>query len=274
MLGGQLKVEAPALQGELDSAMDLGLAMAISAAVAVAAWRLRALSVDGAIAATAIGAAILTPLGWAGLAVLGTFFGSSTLVSRLATIARDAGREADRETRDARQVLANGGVAALGALAEFRTPGLGLWLVTIGLAAAGGDTWATALGSLSPRPPRDLLTWRQVRAGQSGGVTWFGSSGGLLGAALVGLAASAVGGSGRLFLTAALTGAGAMLIDSGLGSALQARFRCESCGEDTEQRRHRCGSATIPTRGIRWIDNDTVNAMASGCAVAAGLLLW
>ena len=274
MLGGQLKVESATLQGELDSAMQFGMAATISCGVAVAAWRLKALSADGAIAAIMVGTAVLTSLGWAGLGVLGTFFVSSTVVSRLAMAARGGEGPEDRETRNARQVLANGGFAALGALAEFRTPGLGLWLATVGLAAAGGDTWATALGSLGPRPPRDLLTWRRVRPGQSGGVTWFGSSGGLMGAALIGLAAIAAGGPPRLFLTAALVGAGAMLLDSGIGSGLQARYRCDTCGEETEQRRHRCGTTTVQTRGIRWLDNDVVNALASGCAVATGWLLW
>ncbi len=254
--------------------MHLGLAAAISAGVAFASWRLRALSADGAGAATLIGTTVLAALGWPGLAVLGTYFVSSTVVSRLATAARGNEGDAARETRDARQVLANGGFAAAGALAEFRAPGLGLWLATIGFAAAGGDTWATALGSLSPRPPRDLLTGRQVVAGRSGGVSWFGSSGGLLGAAMIGLAASAVGAPPRLFLAAALTGAGAMLLDSALGSGLQARFRCESCGEETELRRHGCGRTTTLVRGIRWLDNDAVNALASGFAIAVGLALW
>lgn len=254
--------------------MHPGLGLAISAAVALASWRLGALAGRGAIAATLVGTAVLAPLGWPGLVILGTFFVSSSVVGRLAATARNDREELARETRNARQVLANGGFAALGALAEFRTPGLGLWLATIGFAAAGGDTWATALGSLSPRPPRDLLRWRQVPAGRSGGVTWFGSSGGLLGAALVGLAASTVGAPPRLFLAAALVGGGAMLLDSALGSALQGRFRCERCGEETERAVHRCGAPTTPVGGLRWLDNDVVNAVATGCAVLVGWLLW
>lgn len=252
--------------------MNPAAAFGLAALVAAAAWRLRALSPSGAAAATLVGTAVLWPLGSGGLLVLGTFFVSATAVSRVALDA--AGRSPDREVRDARQVVANGGFAALGALAEFQAPGLGLWLCGIGLAASGGDTWATALGSLSPRPPRDILRWVPVEPGTSGGITWFGCSGGAAGAALIGLASLVAGGPPRLFLTAAVVGTGAMLFDSVLGSLVQARFHCPACDRPAEQAVHRCGTTTQLVRGAAWFDNDLVNAVASGAAVAAGWALW
>lgn len=254
--------------------MPLLFALTISAVVAALGWWRRALSVDGAVAATAVGTAIVSHTGPAGLAVLGTFFLGSTFVSRVASRIDPASDQARTEVRDARQVLANGGVAAVGALAERWTPGLGLWLVTIALAAAGADTWSTGFGRLSPRAPRDIVTRQPVLAGTSGGVSWFGTTGGLVGATLIGLVAATVSGQWPLYLAATIIGFLAMLIDSVLGSRWQARFHCSRCGLATERRRHDCGTPTERTRGWAWLDNDAVNATATLFAGVLGALTW
>lgn len=254
--------------------MPIFLAAGVAAGISTVAWLLRALTGRGAVAAAVIGTLILWPAGWPGCAVLGTYFGLTTLVSRLAAAVGRPSEQTARERRDARQVVANGGAAALGALLEFRTPGAGIWVVTIGLAGAAADTWATAFGSLSPRPPRDLLRLRRVAPGTSGGVTWFGSSGGVTGAAMVGLAGTVVTGSESLFLVAAVAGSAAMLLDSALGSALQAGYHCPRCDTATELPIHTCGGTTTLARGLRWLDNDLVNASATTFATLAGTVAW
>jgi len=250
------------------------LALAISGLVAGLGWRLRALSADGAVTAVAIGLAILTFIGWPGLAILGTFFLTSTFVSRVAAAADPGSEQAKTEIRDRWQVLANGGAAAAGALAEPVVSGLGIWLVSIILAAAGGDTWATAFGRMSPRPPRDLLTRVRVPPGTSGGVTWFGTTGGLMGATVIGLVAASVTGYWPLYFAAAAIGFGAMLFDSVLGSAVQARFHCGRCDQPTERRIHDCGAPASWKRGWRWLDNNAVNAVTTVVAGLVGLAAW
>ena len=89
--------------------------------------------------------------------MLAAFFVSSSALGRLAP---GAGRRSTRRAsrRDPRQVAANGGPAALGALLGLHgTPTLGLWIVTGSLAAAAADTWATSIGGWSRTPPRQLL---------------------------------------------------------------------------------------------------------------------
>lgn len=250
------------------------LALTIAAAVSWLGWWRRALSADGAVAATGIGLAILFFTGFDGLAVLGTFFVGSTFVSRVASQVEPTSDQAQTERRDRWQVLANGGAAAGGALAELLVGGLGLWLVTIGLAAAGSDTWSTAFGRLSPRAPRDLITRRPVPPGTSGGVTWFGTTGGLVGATLIGLVGATVSANWRLYLAATGLGFGAMVIDSFLGSKWQARFSCPRCEVGTERRHHDCGTATRHARGWPWLDNNGVNAVATAIAVLLGLMAW
>ncbi|MGH7522676.1 MAG: DUF92 domain-containing protein, partial [Gemmatimonadales bacterium] len=72
----------------------------------IRAWGLgtRGLTRRGAVAAVAVGLATLVGFGWRGLLLLLAFFVSSSLLSK-------------PTTRNAWQVFANGGVAALAALA-------------------------------------------------------------------------------------------------------------------------------------------------------------
>lgn len=256
--------------------MPVALAALITGLVSLTAWRLGALTRSGAIAACGVGVLILGATGWPGLAVLGVYFGSSTAVGWLGGGGRAGNGDRAREVRDHWQVLANGGAAGLVAPLEQPVPGLGFWLVTVTLAAAAADTWATGLGALSPRPPRDILRGVRVAPGTSGGVTWFGSSGGLVGAALVALAAvvSRPDAGARLYLAAVGVGFLGMALDSVLGSSAQARFHCVACDRETEDPVHGCGALSEHRRGWRWLNNDGVNAVTTGAVAALGALAW
>ena len=206
--------------------------------------------------------------GWEGGGVLAAFFVSSSLVSRWAPA--PPGLDPKGERRDHRQVLANGGVAAAGALLGLRNPELGVWLLTSALAAAAADTWATAFGARSAAPPRLILGGRVVLPGTSGGITPLGSAGGAAGAILVAAVGAIPAGVPALFPVAALVGFGGMVLDSVLGAAAQGRFRCVECAERSEWPVHRCGRPTTHEGGLVWLDNDGVNlTAATGAAVVA-----
>jgi uncharacterized protein (TIGR00297 family) len=253
--------------------MAPALAVAVSLAVAGAAWRSGALTQGGGAAAALVGTAILWRTGWSGGLVLGIFFLSSTLVGLLAG-RRPTASDARGERRDEIQVLANGAAAAAGALAGPLGRGVGLWIVTAALAAAAADTWATSIGALSRTEPRDLVRRRRVPRGTSGGVSTIGTAAGVAGALLVAAAGAAGGGATRLLLWGTLIGTGGMLLDSLLGATVQARFECPACGAASERRRHGCGVPTRLVEGWRWLDNDGVNALTTLFAGLAGALAW
>ncbi len=248
------------------------LAAAVSAIVAAVAWRSGTLTVSGAWAAWGVGSLVLMGTGWEGGAVLAAFFVFSNLVERGAP--RPTAVEPKGERRDHRQVVANGGVAALGALAAGHAPELGIWLVTGSLAAAAADTWATAVGGRSRRPPRLLWTGRQVPAGTNGGVTWVGSAGAAAGALLVAAAGAVGAGEPLLLPVATLIGFAGMLVDSALGAAIQGRFRCPTCDRSSERRVHHCGTVTVPQGGLPWLDNDLVNLTATAIAGGLSFAAW
>jgi uncharacterized protein (TIGR00297 family) len=178
------------------------------------------------------------------------------------------------DRRDAWQVYANGGPAALAAAMFGWDIGLRLWLVTASLAAAAADTWATSLGTRSRVPPRLLWSGHQVPPGTSGGVTLAGSIGAAVGALLVATTGAVVSGRPLLAAVGTLIGFLGMLADSAVGGTLQGRFYCTRCSQPSEWRLHRCGSATVRTGGLAWMTNDVVNFIATGLALGGAALVW
>jgi uncharacterized protein (TIGR00297 family) len=224
------------------------------------------LTPDGLAAALGIGAAVWWGLGWRGAALLVAFFISGSLLTQLATGRRGGAR------RTARQVLANGGVAAVGAL-------FGSWPAAAGaLAAAAADTWATEIGSFSPFPPRLITTWARVTKGTSGGITALGTAGGVAGA----FAMAALGhllpphGAGRSPVVGvallAAAGVAGMLTDSGLGATAQGLYECGACAARSERADTVCHEPVRLIRGWRWLDNDAVNLAATLVGAALSLL--
>ena len=88
--------------------------------------------------------------------------------------------------RNAFQVAANGGLFAVLAYRAGAAPESTYGVAAAGaLAAASADTWATELGTLWGRHPRSIVSWRPLRPGMSGAVTFVGTLGGVAGAVLI-----------------------------------------------------------------------------------------
>jgi uncharacterized protein (TIGR00297 family) len=175
--------------------------------------------------------------------------------------------------RDAIQVAANGGVFALAAIGYWVSPGPTWQAAGLGaLAASAADTWATEVGSLASGLPRSILSGNPVPVGTSGGVTAIGFAASLAGALFVTLCAWIARWPAPLLIAAAASGLVASVVDSVLGASLQARFWCASCDAETERRRHHCGTATSFRRGVPWMDNDAVNALATASGAALAVL--
>jgi uncharacterized protein (TIGR00297 family) len=247
---------------------------ALFAAIAAAvAYRARALTAGGALAAFAVGTVVFASGGWPAAAVLFAFFLPSTILSRIGKDRKRAlSGAAATSVRSAWQVLANGGVAALCALLAASS-GASFTVAFAGaFAAASADTWGSELGMLSQRPPVSILTLRPLRPGMSGGVTLLGLAATLGGASCVALVAAMV--RAAPFGAVALGGIAGALIDSALGASLQARRWCPACSCEAETRRHYCGSATTLRSGESWLENDGVNFAATLCgAIVAAILV-
>jgi uncharacterized protein (TIGR00297 family) len=254
--------------------VNLVLAAAIAVAVALLAVTAGTLTPRGGGAAAAVGTAVFWTAGWAGAAALLLFFLSSSAVSHILPDPAARSGEAKGGRRDAGQVLANGGTAALAGLIAAGRPTLAVWAVTASLAAAAADTWATAVGATSPHLPHHIMSGAPMVAGQSGGVTLRGAMAAVLGASIVAAAAAWVAQDLRLLVAATAVGWVGMVVDSAVGATIQGRFTCPACAVDTERTIHRCGTRTTPIGGWPWLTNDGVNAIATGSGALLGALAW
>lgn len=226
---------------------------ALSVGVAAAAYRRTALTRSGAWAATVTGV-VLVLAGWRWLALVGAFFVTSSILTRLEAPAAGSRRSKDRGGRGWQQVAANGGIAmaaaALSALTGWRE---GFSVAAGAMAAATADTWATELGRWSRTPPRLITTGASVVPGISGGVTVTGTLASAAGALFIAAVALALDGGThtdagaipwRLTWPAwiALAGFTGSLFDSVLGATIEGRRP--------------------------WLDNDVVNLAATSWGAA------
>ncbi len=250
----------------------------LSSAIAALAFRRRALSSSGALAAAAVGTVIYAGGGGVWFAALGAFFVTSTLLGRVGAAAKErTKREFDKgDTRDAWQVLANGGVAAVAALAMLVAPDARWLYAFVGaLATANGDTWATELGILARGEPRSIVTGRRVPRGTSGAVSALGLFATVAGALVV--AAVACVGAGRpwrLLLAGVVAGTAGALVDSLLGATVQEAFFCRGCARECESARHHCGAEAERRRGVVGFGNDLVNFAATLAGAVVGAALY
>lgn len=254
----------------------------LGALIGTLAWRAGALSASGAWAAALTGGLIFGAGGLPWAVLLLAFFISSSALSRVFASRKVELKEkfSKGSRRDWAQVLANGGLGALLALAHAALPGeTWPWVAFSGaMAAVNADTWATEMGVLSTRMPRLITNGKPVERGASGGVTLLGSLAALVGAASIALlAALFTPGGSWVVLTAAilLGGLAGAAIDSLLGATLQGIYYCPDCCKETERHpRHTCGAHTRPVRGWRWLNNDLVNFACSLGGAVMALAAW
>lgn len=249
----------------------LALGLAIAAALAAAAWRLRLLAPSGALAAVLLGGLTFGLGGLPAAIVLVAFFASSSALTRLFSKRKKALAKTFSKggRRDWVQVLANGGPAllALGLGAADWLPQAVAWPAFVAaLAGATADTWATELGVLSPGQPQLITTGQRVPKGTSGGVSLVGSLAAAAGALLIALVAGLVGAGfmhPSFLLSVLLAGVLGSYFDSLIGATVQAIYYCPDCKKETEQHPlHSCGAATTRRRGWAWMSNDWVNFLS------------
>ncbi|MGJ7912131.1 DUF92 domain-containing protein [Neobacillus sp. LXY-1] len=237
---------------------------------------LHSLSRSGGVAAILVGIAVYVGFEAKGLLVLGAFFVSSSLWSTYKSSSKKKIEEKLEKgsARDWRQVVANGGAAALFSLFYYvhNDP---TWLIGFlaSISSSNSDTWASEIGSLSKRDPIFIRTFKPVDKGTSGAISNLGTIAAIAGAlfiAFLGL---------RLFSLSIYTaliifsfGFFGNVIDTLIGAFYQKVYICHTCGIQTEKKSH-CGKATEMFKGFWFVDNDMVNFL-SGFLAAIIAMFW
>jgi uncharacterized protein (TIGR00297 family) len=261
------------------SIYQLALGLLLAALVSWLGYRAGTLQRSGAYASILIGTLIFGFGGWRAAILILFFFVSSSIMTRFKADRKDALQRNYEKggRRDAGQVLANGGVAAL-LVTLYALTQSSLWLVGFvgSMAVATADTWATEIGVLSPDRPCLILNGSVVPRGTSGGVTRLGYLATTLGALGIGALGLLLTGEPDIVIYGLVGGLVGATIDSLLGARLQAMYFCPVCEKDTESTpEHNCGAKTVFQRGWRWMNNDVVNFLATctGAVTSVGLAL-
>jgi uncharacterized protein (TIGR00297 family) len=259
-------------QGELHL-LPAVVALPFAAVFVALTVRRHWLTLGGAVAAALLGVWVILFQGLLWLTPLMVFFVGSTLLGKLL---RARGRGDDRasdskhgQPRDAMQVFANGGIYGLAA--ALLPTADAQFIMALSMTAATADTWASEIGIALKGRTYDIIGLRPVPVGLSGGVSVGGTLGAALGALLLALVSAVLMDpiESSLGLTALLTGLGlaSMLLDSVLGSLVQAKYRAPSgVLQDTD------AEGAMLVRGAAWVSNDAVNLLSN--VVVAGFALW
>ena len=215
---------APSEMWHADSGPRLGLVLGITAAFALAGYLVRGVSRSGAVAGAGVCFALFWGAGPGAFLGLLSLFGLTWAATRTGKRNREA---AEREARNASQVLANVGVAALCAVVYgfLREPWL-LLAMAAALAEPAADTVSSECGQAFSQRVFLITNLERVEPGTDGGVSVAGTLSGAVAAFLV----SAVCGWGcglpqKWIWVSTAAGIVGMVADSYLGALLERRGR-------------------------------------------------
>jgi uncharacterized protein (TIGR00297 family) len=178
--------------------------------------------------------------------------------------------------RDVAQVIVNFAVAVIAIiLGKILSNEIFLVAYAVSLTECLADSLASDVGVLSQKDPIDICRMKRIKRGLSGGVSLLGTVSALLGCVAMSLISMIFWGFDlKYFLAILAVPMIGILIDSVLGSLVQAKYQCTECGKFTEKAVH-CGKPTRHSGGLRIINNDAVNIISnfSSAAIAALFLL-
>ena len=244
----------------------------LSFIMAQGAFSLRVLTSDGALAAFVLGVFVFGIGGWKFMIPLAAFFVLSSLLSRIGKKSKKDQRQSfgKESERDMVQVYANGGIPLILTIWWLYNPSDIIYFAYLSsVVAATADTWATEIGFFSPYVPRDIVTFRKVASGASGGVTFLGSVGGLLGATVIAASAWFFIQDLKVLSLVIAVGFAANVFDSILGATVQASYTCGGCSKRVEVAHH-CDEPATLISGSKFINNDTVNLF---CTLSGGAII-
>ncbi len=230
----------------------LPAAAAANVLLAIAGWRLNAVTAGGALTGAAIGTTIALGSGWGAWWVLVVMFAVVVATTR-AGQARKTSLGIDEPHRGRRgpgNAIANAGLAAGAASVHLMTGSdlAQVWAIA-SLVTSGSDTVASEIGKAYGNPTWHLLQWRRVPPGTTGGISAAGTVAGALSAAA--LTALAI----TLQIVDAVAGTGIILAATIAGIVE--------------------GVVAGPLESGRVVDNDGINLLggAIGAAVAVAWVL-
>jgi len=212
------------------------------------------LTLSGAAAALWMALVLYSTGGYKAFIAPGIFLISGSLLSKLNP------HPDEKDGRDAKQVFANGIVGAAFMIAYSITgqnSSLAAAIISFGISMS--DSVSSELGVYFKRSTYDILSFKKMEPGVSGGISLPGTLAALAGAILIALSAMYLYHfSSAVFLWISLAGFTGMLADSILGSWLQVKYSFPG-GHASDKPL----PGTIQVKGYNWCGNNTVNFISN-----------
>ncbi len=243
--------------GEIDNYI---IPILLTPALVAFVQKKRALDAGGILAAIILDVAVSLSLGNDGFLILLSFLIGGLITDK---IKKKADKTGQSERRNFVQVVSNGGVGAIFALAFLITKQDAFVVgFCASFAEALADTAASGIGAFS-KNTLDPFRMKKCECGLSGGMSLVGTLASVLGALVITLISVALG-AVNLFGAVVIVTAGVAgcIFDSFLGSLFQVKYICTSCKKITEKKTH-CGEKTAYYRGIKFVDNNLVNFLGT-----------
>ena len=187
---------------------------------------------------------------------------------------RNGCKPEEHKSRRAKQIIAVGLFSVI-ALMLYRITDVEVFyhIYFLALIEQMADSIASDIGRLTTKKNVNIITFKPIEKGISGGISALGTISALIGSivlAAIPLAFGAI--SPIIFVFIALFAFLGTLIDSIAGALLQSLYECVSCKSLIETPYH-CGERTRLIKGFKLIDNVAVNYIASFCTSLIGALL-
>lgn len=252
--------------GNSISVSQFTLAFLFSLVISVFSFKLRFLTLSGSLAAFMLALLIFGLGSWKWTIPILSFFIFSSLLSIIREKKNPSVNNFFEKSgsRDFYQVFANGGLGGLLVIFSYFFPDPVWYFVYAGIIASScADTWATEIGTMTKHKTYDILNFKAVEQGSSGGVSIYGFIGSLLGALFISLLTVLWIDNNQIDFILIITFAGftAGLFDSLLGASLQVQYRCTECARIVDKKIH-CEKKAVKYRGVNFINNDFVNLTA------------
>ena len=233
------------------------LCLGLELFILIVAYYLKAITLSGGCSAAILGMLLFIFGGWISFIALIVFFILGSGVSKIGKRNKaDAEKLHERVgARSTVQVAANG-LPSLIFAAIYYYSGIESYLLTA-------------------VTPRSILTLKPVQRGMSGGFTFLGLFGGLLGAWIISiLTIPRFGISGMMAAT--MAGLLSSVLDSVLGAALQAKYQMQEDNGNIllTERKTVNGKSLKLVRGFKWINNDMVNFASVFIVGSIFAFLW
>ena len=169
----------------------------------------------------------------------------------------------DDKTRNIIQIISNVFTAALCIILYYYTNNNIFYVMYYCVIASSlSDTLASSVGTLSKRKPINIINFRRIKTGESGGVTILGLFISLVGGIIIGLIYLIAQFNITNLILISIMGFTGSFIDSILGILFEVKYKCVKCNKNTDNKIH-CNKKTKLIHGYYFIDNNMVNLLSN-----------